>query len=304
MWNRIDVDSAFASRQLRQVRAQIIAKDYPEVMWDRFVPLEPGVSPGADTFAHQEMDSVGEARITTNYANDVPMVDVLLTESANGIVGLTTGYEYNIQDLRKAQFSRMDVPARKGMAARDRLEYKLDELVATGASGYGVSGFINHSSVGQATVANPGGGTEWTNKTADQRLEDIRLAITAIQEQTNGIEGNAVDVILPLEQYFLLSSAFLSGGQGINTALQFVQNAIPQVQSVSSWYRLKQAGAANADRMIVYSRDPDKVSAVVPIRLNTMPEERNGFSWRTFLEARTGGCIFYKPKSAVYRDGI
>lgn len=298
---RMDVDSAFAARQLRQVRAQVIKKDYPELLWDRYVPMEQGVSPGADSFAHQEMDSVGDAKVISNYADDVPLTDVMLTETAQGIVGLATGYDYSIQDLRKAQLTGMDLRSAKGEAARDRLERKLDEIVATGSSAHAIEGFIDHSSVSEADVADPGGGKAWSAKTALQRLDDILEAVGAIQDATENVEGNVVDVLLPPAQYFLMSAPLASTATSL---LQYVQSAIPQVRSINVWNRLKTAGAAATARMIVYTRDPGKVAAIVPIRLNMLADEKRGFRWIQYMEARTGGTVFYKPKSAIYRDAI
>lgn len=299
---RLDVDSVFANRSLKHIRSQVIAKDYPQLLWDQFVPMEEGVPAGADSFLYQEMDSRGDAAVVTNYADDPPLTDVVLTETASGIVGLATGYQYNIQDLRKAQMSGMQLPARKALAARDRLERKLADLVAEGDTAHNLNGFVNSTAVSAANVPNPGSGTEWSNKTAEQRLEDIFLAVASIQDSTENIEGQVVDILLPPEQFFLLQSTRL--GNTTIQGIQYVQSAVPQVRSINSWWRLKGKGAGSTDRMIIYTRDPDKLAAVVPIRLNTMPMEQRGFGWVELLEARCGGTVIYKPKSMVYRDAI
>lgn len=301
-WRNDASVSAYAERELTYVLTQMFQTDYPRNMFREILPVSNEVPAGAETFEAYLEDHVGEAEVTDDYASDSPASDATLSKDTRKIAALRTHFNYSVQDMRNALMAGRSLQERKAMSARDKIERGLDKVAALGDSRLGITGFLNDGNVTRVDAADPGSGTEWSIKTADQRNEDIFDAISAIQVATNQTEGQQVDLVLPPAQMFLLQSTRVAD-TGMS-GLGYLRANVDAVRNVWSWFRLTGAGQGGSDRMVVFDRNPAKLEAIVPLELYAHTPEQRGMTWQVELEARTGGTAIYKPGSMRYVDGI
>ena len=74
---RYDADtSAFLARQLTYVRTQALSIKRPPLEAFTTFPVQTDVPPGAETALQRVYDSVGMAKVISDYSDDLPRVDL------------------------------------------------------------------------------------------------------------------------------------------------------------------------------------------------------------------------------------
>ncbi len=296
------VVSAYVGESLNHVEQRLYEYDFPLSQGRSLVDMIPGVSPGAQSYNYDLEKQVGQAQVTDDYASDSPAVDMSVGRFSAPITAIRTHFNYSVQDMRNAVKSGYPLETRKAFSAAQAIERKIDELMATGDASLGVTGVLNNSNVNAQNAADPGGGTEWSNKTPDQRIADVVSAIGRITDATKGVSGEVVDVVLPNSQYDLLALERVAD-LGM-TALSYLRAAVPRIRSITPWHRCAGAGAGSTDRMVVYTKSLDNLGGLLPLEMYVHPAEARSLTWRVELEARCGGVIMYKPLTVEYVDAI
>jgi len=234
---RLDAnETAMLELQLEQLRAKTFDVIYAEQKARKFLPLITDVDPGAEFYAYAQTDEVGKAKIVTNYADDIPSSEISTEKFVHQIVPVASAFEYSVQDMYRAAFTGVPLEARKGQAARRRVETEIDDIAATGNAAHNIQGFINNSNVEISAST----GAVWTTNPTVMLADLNKLvadAITAAQETVT-----FDTVLMPLAQY-LLASQTLVDTQNPQTVLSAFKNANPQITLIDSWNVLDGAGA-------------------------------------------------------------
>lgn len=192
---------------------------------------------------------------------------------------------------------------------------KLDENVYVGFPALGTYGLINHPDVTvvSAAPATAGGtDTAWSQKTADQILEDVNTAITTTLEASeHDRRGIANAILIPYEQfqYITTRKVGVTGDKSIYTFL--MENNILSATSgekltiqPSVW--CKQAGTGNKDRMVAYRNDKDMIHMDITVtlkRLYTMASPAH-VAYLSPYVSQFSQVIFEYITHALYVDGI
>ncbi len=288
-------------KALEHVTSRFYEIDFPELKWRDQIPLNTEPDEGADYYAFETEEIIGDSKVSHLYARSAPQVDVKVVKDSRIIVPLLSSFEYSIQDIRAAARENRNLPDRKARAAREVLERGLDELFFMGSAKHGVEGMLNSADVTVVDATDPGGGTLWSTKTTDQKIDDITEAMSAMQDATNGREGNVVDILLPHTQYTDLMTSRVSD-TGV-TAFGYIMSQIEGVRSIRSNWRLKNIDATD-ERMVLYNQDSSKLEAVLPLDVLSHPAQLNGAIWDSLVESRAAGTVIYKPRSLYYVDKI
>lgn len=298
-------ESAFFDRQLEFLKARTYDRLYPEMKSRMFVPTDEAIPTGAMTFRWEEFDEVGKAKIIASYADDLPMVDVEGTEHVGKIRSVGDGYGYSLQEIRSAAMTNTPLNERRASAARRAVELLIDEILAVGDADNDLPGFLNASSVPVYDAPNgTAGTTPWDTKTAAEIREDVNKIISLTIGATNGVEIGPFDLILPPDQYTLIAQLKNSDSSDV-TILQFLLSANPFLRSVEPWYRMDNAATGGSlDRGVLYTRNPEKLEAIVPQEFEQLEPQQENLAWKVPCHARVGGTVFHYPLSARYIDKI
>src|SRR5688572_4127359 len=138
-----------------------------------FFPVSREIDPGAETWSYEEWDHVGMAKIIANYADDLPMVDVIAKKITGVVQSAGVGYMYSRQDLRRAAKSGKPLSARRRRAARLAFDRLMDKIAAVGDAKAKLRGVLTHPNLPIIAAATPGTGTDTTWPGGDKTSKEI-----------------------------------------------------------------------------------------------------------------------------------
>lgn len=300
----LDADeSVFFSRQLESVKTKSYDVKYPELKARTLIPVSMDAGSGAETINYKQYDQVGMAKIISNYAKDLPRVDVKAKEFTAKVKSLGASYGYTVQEVRAAKMAGVPLEQRKANAAKRAVLLKEENIACTGDTNHGLVGLFSHPNI--ADVAIPADGTgasaAWSAKTADLIVRDCNLLVSQVLTQSLGVEQPDT-MIVPDAQYNLMATKQMTG---INqTALKFFLETSPYIKEVIPWSRLKGAGAGGSDMFMVYKKSPDYLTLEVPQDFEQFPAQEKGLEYEIPTHSRCGGVIVYYPLAFAKGDAI
>lgn len=295
---RMDASSVVhLARQLEELDTEIYYVEYPENAGVQLLPIKSNIHVGADTYTYQSRDRVGEFAPSANLSEDSPEQEIAGDTDTSKLFSWRGHYAYSAQDMRRAQMAGGSIDNDRAMSARENGETKLDEVLATGYSALGITGFFNHGDVGSVT---PDVG-DWTNSStdADEIVGDLNKAVRAV---ITGSKGRAIPNMIVMSPTAFAAADTKRLPNTEISALDFFKKKNPQIR-IEQWARAETAGAAGARRLMVGRADRRTLEALVPVRFETFPPEMRGLTYRVECHVRTGGVIFRYPGAWRYMDG-
>lgn len=300
----LDADEGvFFSRQLEHVKAKTYDVVYPELKARQFIPVSFDAGPGARTITYQQFDAVGVAKIISNYASDLPRVDLKGKEFTANVRSLGASYGYSLQDVRSAKMAGLPLEQRKANAAKRAVMQAEDEIALNGDADHGLGGLLSNANVSDETIASDGTGASslWSAKTADLILRDMNQLVDKVVTVTNGVEEPNT-MLMPHGQFSLISNLRV-GDTGKSVKQWFLDNN-PFIKEIMPWSKLAGAGAGGTDLFLVYNKSPDKLTLEIPQDFEQLPVQEKGLEYEVPCHARCGGVIIYYPLSIAKGDGI
>lgn len=307
-------NSIFLREQLDYVMNEVVRQEFPDLMLANgmLVPITNQVDYRAETFSYTLMTAVGEAKILSNGAQDVPLVNNYVQKKMGIVRTLVDGYEITLEDLEAAQFANMNISAELGITARRVIEEGLDRIGYFGAAENGLLGLFNLPNVTRETAPNNGnsnGGTNstrWIHKTAEQLYLEITSFLTRMRQATKSIEKPEI-VLIPQAQFDRISELVFPANTD-KTLLNFIletQRANPSgIKEILPCEMLAGAGTGGSDLMIAYQKSPQKIRYEIPLDFEQRPPQEVTFSTRVVCRARTGGIIPLKFMAIRYYESI
>lgn len=292
-----DTQTALLDKQLQYIKSKTYDVQYSVLKAAEFIPFSSEVPEGAETWVYRQYDQVGMAKVISNPADDLPMVDILQAEFPQPIITIGDAYSWSVLDLKRAAFSGTPLEAKKAMAARQVIERRIDQIAAFGETARNTRGFLNHPNVPHNVVTNG----NWLTATADQILADLYESEQLVIDTTNEVH-EADTLILPSAYFGRISTLRLNTQTDATVLQHFLKNA-QSIKSVGRWNKLATANGG-APRGMMYKRSPEVVEFVLPNPFESLPPEKRNLTYVVNNIARVGGVVFYYPLSAVYLDGI
>lgn len=295
-------ETATFTRKLEYVIARTYDKKYPDLRARDFLPVNSEVPSGAESFVWRSFDYYGQARIIANFADDLPLVDIIAGEQAQILRSVGDGYHYSVQDLRQSAMAGTQLDAKRAQAARKVCENTVEKIAALGDSVSGLPGFLNNPNVTLLTAPGDINGN-WGAATPQQILDDLNTMVNKMVETTKGAFSPDT-ILLPLVKYNLISSKVMSVNDSRTILDVFLQNQ-KRVTSVDTWNMLDKADAAGTGpRAVVYQRDAEIVELVIPQEFEQFPPQPFNLAFKVPCHMRIGGVVVYYPLGVMYVDGI
>jgi hypothetical protein len=301
-------ETAFTERLTTQVRAKLFEVVYAELKAQQLVPIASDIAAELGPYVYNVLDTVGEAKVIASGSDDLPRVDVSLSERSGVIRAVGASYGWDVFELKKAArlaaagagFSLSEVRARQ---ARQAIARQVDKLLSNGQtdsqSGLQMEGLLNNTDVTNLGIA---AGTLWVLGTtsAPAMIGELSAVVQTIVTATN--ETWIPDtIVLPTGPYQVISQTPYSVNSD-KTALRWFLDNNPYIKNVTSWYRGTGAGASSKHRGIVYKRAPEALEGIVPLAFEQQPPEVRGLEMLIACYAMAGGVKWYHPESARYID--
>lgn len=294
-------ESVILSRQIESVRAKALEVRYPELKGRRFVPIATGIESGAETRRYTYYDEVAKAEVIRDYSKDLKRADVLAGEGTQNFFSIANSYGFSLQEMRAAAMAGVPLDARKARAARNAAERLIDTHLLIGDSDIGLTGLFTLSGTNTLTPATGfKGSTLWTQKTADEILDDMFNAEQKIVTDSNEIEiPNRM--LLSIDREALISRMRMGDGSTMTVKEYFLKNS-KYVKNIDTSNLLASNTAWTGHRMVVYKYDLDTLEGSIPQEFEQLPPQWRGLESVTPCHARSGGTIAYFPKAILYCD--
>jgi len=304
----MDADGAvFFQRQLELIKARSYDVRYPEFMARQVFPVSNDGGPGITTITYRTYDQAGAAKIINAYADDLPRADVGGKETSIPVRSVGISYGYNLDEINSSKLTGAGLDQRRANAARRAVEQTTNDIAFFGDSESGLPGFFSNPNIPTGDVVDPGGGTEWVNKTPDQILFDINTLFADIFETTLMVERGNTLLLPPAQWSYIMSTPRSTNSD--TTIGQYVAMNSPYLNSVDDIIPLNEcSGSINpelaSDAMVAYDRNPEKLQFEIPVELEFMPIQREGLEFVVPGRSRVAGVNVYYPLSIAIGTGI
>lgn len=299
--------SVFFARELDYVKSKSYDKQYPEFTALKALPVTHEVPEGAESTTYYSYERTGMAAIISNYATDLPRVDVKGHPTTAFVKSIGDSYGYSIQEMRASRMAGKSLDTRKAEAARYAADRKTNEIAFAGDK--------EHNLVGLLTTGNQiplytlsttsGGSTAFKDKTAAEILADINGMYAYQSKITKGVE-KADTLMLPDSVFIDLSTRQIPNTD--TTVLNFLRANSPYVKNFISASELEaDAGAVNplnSNVMVLYTNSADKMSLEIPMPYYQYPIQNRNLEAIVPCEERVAGLIIYYPLSAMIAVGV
>lgn len=299
-------ESTFFLRQLEHIKTQVQEVQYVGLKARKVLPVSHDAGAGAEYITWRQFDKVGLARLIRDYSDDLPRVDVLGSEFINNpVVGLGASYGYNVQEIRASQMAGgQPLDMRRAAAAQEAILRLEDDLAFFGDARAKLVGFFNAPNSTSVVLPADGAGASvlWSTKTADQILRDLNLIVNTIVESTKEVE--IPDTMLMPTAAFNIIKQKRIGIDSNATVLSFFLATNGYIKDVEPLVKLTGAGSGGTNRVIVFHRDPMKLTMEVPLDVTSHEPQKDGLEYEVNMESRFGGVLIYKPLSIAIADGI
>lgn len=302
---------------LTAVALDAIRYSYPGIIYSQLAPLQPGLTPGTESYRWDELDVRGTAKLIENYADDLPDVGAFLKTNTGIIKTIGDSYQFTKQDMRRVTEARRlgrqaaVLDADKAVLAREMIERKKDQIAAYGDPLSGLPGILKNVNVSLLTGSTPASGSskKWTggNKVGAEVLADLRRLMSTVQTQSKGI--HAVNtIVMPVEEQIALAYMPYTNGVMQTTVLAWFlesQRQMGKPVEIITWNRCATADVAGTGpRVLAYERGPDTVRLVETLDFEADPPQRVNFSFKIPCESRFGSIFWRRPLAGAYMDFV
>jgi hypothetical protein len=299
-------ESGFLARSLEYIEAKTYDVLFPEFPAVRLLPVSNEAGPGADIITYRQFTPVGQMKLGSTYADDLPYSDAYAKEFHTKVKSLIGAFRYSLQEVRGAVYSGIPLEQRKANAARQAYEQTVNRFawLADGTKTYGgVYGLFYNPSITTGAAKN---GKWLTGATPDQIIADVNAVINEVPTLTKGVEF--VDtVVMPRAQLAYIGTTPRSAVSD-TTILEFLKANHPGVTfegiNEAAGITAPSGSGLTVDVVCGYRKSPDKMKLHIPQPFEMLPVEPLNLFFKVPTHARYAGLILYYPLSVNLKEGI
>jgi len=284
---------SFVVNQRSHIEAEVIKRQYPEIRYSQFVPVDTSASAYAPSVTFFTQDQTGRPKMINGTGDDVPLVS-LMREKFEATIGMGgIGYAFALEEIGAAQEVGRSLTSDGAEAARFACEQFVDEIAMNGAAG-------NDGLLTMAGITETAAGATFAASTPDGVLSIINDELTRIETASNGVEI-ANTVILPLAVAGTMERRLGDGSD--TTILDFIMRAnrytrrTGQPLMVEFDHRL-------TTKAVVYRRDPQVLKMHMPMPLRFLPPQLVNLDVRVPGMFRFSGVNIRRPGAMGRITGV
>lgn len=303
--------SLFFNRALEYMTAAAFDVKYAKLPFRDILPIMNEGGPGVKDIVSEVYDIFGKAALINGAAKDIPIVAGGGKEIHYPVVMWGIGASWNIQELQSFVVAQRNGRGRRSpeqqrqAAALRGIEEALNDQALFGTEDTGIFGFLNNPLVPTGSVvAGASLSTEWEDKTADEILNDINTLADTVWSYSKMREMPDT-LLLPPKQWSILKNRHLPNRE-ITIMAYLVENSqyFKSADRIIPINELANAGINGTGKMVVYSKDEEKVCVEIPAEASSLPVQQQLFSYLMVWYAYSAGTILRYPRSVAYAEGI
>ena len=290
-------ESAFFERQLESVESRLYEKKLRELKYRTLIPISNRDGEGAETITYYLYTKIGMAKIIANPSDDLPRSDVFASRFTQKVHVLATSFGYSTQELRAARFAGVALELFKVDASRRSIREKENGITWLGDTSHGIVGLFAHPNIPSVQAPLDGTSTtrNWSGKTPDEIIADVRLLTSGIRQATNGVH-EANTMVLPIAQYDIIANTPRSTISD-TTILEFITKPGNSFGlTLVTWLvDILGQGTGASDMAMAYERDPEVLELRIPMEMRTHPPQMKNLEFIIPVEAENGGTVVRYP---------
>ena len=302
----------FLRRELEKVDEEIL-EPLTGTDWPRDMPVITGGGL-VDSIASVDVTYASSGQEDDNLFydayNDIPVIQADLSKQIARTFNFAEYMSFSFMEDEKMRKIGRDPVDFLNKGIRLHCDKVIDRNVYIGFRKVASTGLCNNVSVVRASARNGAGGTtQWRTKTADEILNDINSALSAVWEANDcSSDGLPNHILVPVEQFGMLVTRKVSDDSERSILTYVLENNIaaqqgkPLVISACKW--CSAIGSNYSDRMVVYMNQQDRICFNLTQPLRRLETETADLRIKIPYIAQFSEVRFLYPSTVRYTDGI
>jgi len=305
--------SAFYAAELDYLKSQTYDVLYPEFSALQLFPVSSEVDIGAETITFHSYDKTGFAKIISNYATDLPRVDIKGKPTTVPVKSVGDSYGYSVQEMRASRMAGKSLDVRKGEAARFAIDREINRIAWSGDEDTGLLGVLSPENDIPAYTPKEnekGGSTKFVDKTPMECLRDVNEFVEFTAKLTKSVERPDT-LALPTDAYLYLANTpmVINPGTGAtSTILKWILDHSPRLKNIVECPELNDDSEitpyGGVGVAFMFKADAMKFTIEIPLPFYQHPVQPEGLEFKVPCESRMGGAVIYYPLSMLIIIGV
>ena len=306
-----DQAAIFFARELDYIKTKTYDRLYPEFTALTLFPVTHEVPEGAETVTYYSYDKTGMAQIISNYATDLPRVDVKGEPTTVPVKSVGDSYGYSVQEMRASRFAGKSLDVRKAETARYQIDRITNTIAWKGDAKAKLPGVLSENNdIPIFTIPAVDGKTTWADKEADAILADISGMLQQVNRTTMNVEHPDY-LALPSDTHIALATKRIPMTD--KTVLTFLKENLPGIKDIVSSAELNSiatdtnpyaAESGGKGVALLFTKNPEKLSIEIPMPFLQHPLQYTKLEMEVPCESRVVGAMIYYPLSALIAVGV
>ena len=243
-------------------------------------------------------------------ANDIPVIQADMSKSVARTFNFAEYMSFSTMEREKMEQVGRDPETFLNKGIRLHCDKLIDRNVYQGFEKVNSTGLVNNPAIARISAATAaGGGTRWSQKTADEILNDINSAISALWKDNDcSIDALPNHILVPVEQFGALVTRKVSDDSERSILSYVLENNLTTQQGgeliISPCKWCSRAGSSRSDRMVVYCNRIDRICFNLTQPLRRMETEYAEMRIKIPYIAQFSEVRFLYPSTVRYMDGI
>ncbi len=302
----------FLEKELEKVDEKIL-EPLSGTDWPRDMPVITGGGL-VDSIASVDVTYASSGREDDNLFydayNDIPVIQADLSKQVVRTFNFAEYMAFSVMEDEKMRKIGRDPVDFLNKGIRLHCDKVIDRNVYVGFRKVASTGLCNNPGVMRSSARTGAGGqTAWRGKTADEILNDINTALSAVWEANDcASDGLPNHILVPVEQFGMLVTRKVSDDSERSILTYILENNIATQQGkelvISACKWCGAIGTGYSDRMVVYMNQPDRICFNLTQPLRRMETETSDLRIKIPYIAQFSEVRFLYPSTVRYMDGI
>ena len=302
----------FLRKELEKVDEEIL-EPLSGTDWPRDMPVITGGGL-IDSIASIDVTYASSGREDDNLFqdayNDIPVIQADLSKQIARTFNFAEYMAFNIMEEEKMRSVGRDPADFLNKGIRLHCDKVIDQNVYAGFKKVSSTGLCNNPAITRASARQGAGGTTtWRSKTADEILNDINSALSAVWQANDcASDGLPNHILVPVEQYGMLVTRKVSEDSERSIMTYIKENNIAAQQGkpleIDACKWCSAIGSNSADRMVVYMNQLDRICFNLTQPLRRLETETADLRIKIPYIAQFSEVRFLYPSTVRYIDGI
>ena len=243
-------------------------------------------------------------------ANDIPVIQADMSKSVARTFNFAEYMAFSVMEREKMMGIGRDPETFLNKGIRLHCDKLIDRNVYQGFEKVNSTGLVNNPAIARISAATAaGGGTRWSQKTADEILNDINSAISTLWKDNDcSIDALPNHILIPVEQFGALVTRKVSDDSERSILSYVLENNLTTQQGgeliISPCKWCSRAGSSRSDRMVVYCNHIDRICFNLTQPLRRMETEYSDMRYKIPYIAQFSEVRFLYPSTVRYMDAI